>query len=260
MNQHLTYRQGSSSLLHPAVEAEGASLISRRHLHDELLIRLRDCIVDGELEPGAKIPEKELCERFGVSRTPLREALKVLAFEGLVILNHNRGAVVKPLTFEDLAHAFPVYTQLEALAGELACEQLSADEIDEIRGLHERMVACYKQRDIRGQVSINEQIHERLQIGSRNRNLVQLLRHVSSRIRRARMAAIIPVTRLPEAIAEHDRIMAALERRDGPLVSRAIRDHLQNTFRALKDAFAAHGVLTSSSRGGKRGLGASEAA
>ena len=259
MNQHLTNRQASSPLLHPAVAEDGTSAISRRHLHDELLIRLRDCIIDGELVPGAKIPEKELCERFGVSRTPLREALKVLAFEGLVILNHNRGAIVKPLTFEDLSYAFPVYTQLETLAGELACERMSAKEIDEIKRLHERMVAACKQKDAKGQLAINEQIHERIHLGSQNRNLIQLLHHLSSRIRRARMAVIIPVARLRDAIAEHERIMAALERRDAPLLSRAIRDHLENTFRAMKAAFAAQETLPAR-RAGKRDLGTSEAA
>ncbi|NJM33559.1 MAG: GntR family transcriptional regulator [Rhodomicrobium sp.] len=233
----MTGGQAGSSLLHMGAEENEMNSISRRHLHDELLTRLRDCIIEGELQAGAKIPEKDLCERFGVSRTPLREALKVLAYEGLVILNHNRGSVVKPLSLQDLRHAFPIYGQLEALAGEIACERLGDRELDEIRTLHDRMVTHYKKRDVKGHVAINELIHEKLQIGSGNRNLIQLIRGVSTRIRRARMALIVPVTRLPAAIAEHEQIMTALERREPVQVSRAIRQHIENSFRAIRDTF-----------------------
>jgi DNA-binding GntR family transcriptional regulator len=258
MDNHMTDGLAGASSPYPAWEEDEVNSISRRHLHDELLTRLRDCIIEGELRPGAKIPEKQLCERFGVSRTPLREALKVLAYEGLVILNHNRGSLVKPLSLQDLRYAFPIYGQLEALAGEIACERLSNRDIDAIGKLHDRMVAHYKKRDMKGQVAVNELIHEKLQIGSGNRNLVQLIRGVSSRIRRARMALIIPATRLPAAIAEHEQIMTALERREPTQVSRAIRLHIENSFRAIRDAFVEQEIMPV--RKGKRGFGNPEAA
>ncbi len=84
---------------------------------------------------------------FGVSRTPLREALKVLAFEGLVTLNHNRGAVIRPLTIDDLNEAFPIYGRLEALAGELACKRLGQADIDELRQLHDTMIESFDRGD-----------------------------------------------------------------------------------------------------------------
>lgn len=210
--------------------------ISRRHLHDELLARLRDCIIGGELKPGEKIPEKELCERFGVSRTPLREALKVLAFEGLVALNHNRGSAVSPLNIQDLAEAFPVYARFDGLAGELACEKLAPDEIDEIRRLHDQMVAHYARRDYWSHFVVNEQIHRRIQVGSKNRSLIQLLGHISSRIAQARNHVSLSGTRWATAIAEHEAIIAALEARDGALLSRLLREHRESTFRAITEA------------------------
>ena len=91
--------------------------IVRLSLHDQLLGRLRAMIIEGELLPEAKIDEKDLCARFGVSRTPLREALKVLASEGLVTLIAHRGAIVSPLDMDELSAAFPVMGTLEALAG-----------------------------------------------------------------------------------------------------------------------------------------------
>lgn len=210
------------------------SPILRRHLHDELLNRLRDCIITGDLAPGAKVPEKELCERFGVSRTPLREALKVLAYEGLVILHHNRGSTVSPLTLADLEEAFPIYGKLEALAGELAAEKLTDKEIAEIRALHDKMIRQYEQRDLKGHFQTNEEIHERIQLGSRNQTLIHLLRNISSRIRRARIYANMSQGRWMNAVEEHERIITALESRQGALLSQLLHDHMQNTFVSTK--------------------------
>ena len=98
-------------------------------LHDELVERLRELIVESTLEPGVRVPERELCERFAVSRTPLREALKVLASEGLLELLPHRGAQVTRLTAADLDEMFPVMGALEALAGELACTWITEAEM-----------------------------------------------------------------------------------------------------------------------------------
>src|ERR1700685_2379658 len=99
-------------------------IIVRRGLHYELAARLLDMIVDGELKPAQKVPEAELCERFGVSRTPMREALKVLAAEGLINLLPNRGAAVAKITQQEIEELFPIMGALEALAGELACAKM----------------------------------------------------------------------------------------------------------------------------------------
>lgn len=221
------------------LSAQNVCPISRRQLHDELLTGLRDFIIAGQLATDAKVPEKDLCEFFGVSRTPLREALKVLAYEGLVTLNHNRGAVVRPLTMDDLNEAFPIYAQLEALAGELACQHLSQSEIDDLRRLHDEMIAAYNSDDIRSFVEANEQMHARIQAASRNRNLLRLIRCVSSRVRRARLSVKLPKARLSSAIQEHERIMDALERRDAVQLSQAIRNHIECTLRFFRDAWTA---------------------
>src|SRR5579859_6019449 len=108
-------------------------------LHDEILSRLRDHIVEGNIPDGGRVPERQLCEMLGISRTPLREALKVLAAEGLIELLPNRGARVRQLSERDLAELFDVMGGLEALAGRLACETISDAEIAEIERLHYEM-------------------------------------------------------------------------------------------------------------------------
>lgn len=240
----------NSSWSHATADAEQecGGPISRRHLHDELLNRLRDYIIAGQLPYDAKVPEKDLCEYFGVSRTPLREALKVLAFEGLVTLNHNRGAVIRPLTIDDLNDAFPIYARLEALAGELACQKLRPADIDELKRLHDTMVTSFSRSDTRTFIAANEQIHARIQTAAQNRNLLHIIRCVSSRVRRARQSIRLPKARLGSAIAEHERIMEALEKRDAAMLSRAICDHIGSTLRFFRDAWtdqqdaAAHGA------------------
>src|ERR1700684_3954266 len=118
-------------------------LTSPKSLHDEVLARLRDYIVEGNLEDGARIPERELSLRFGISRTPLREALKVLASEGLIELLPNRGARVRQWSEHDLGELFDVMGGLEGLAGRLACENITDAEITEIERLHYEMYGFY---------------------------------------------------------------------------------------------------------------------
>ena len=134
--------------------------IRRTLLHDELAARLRSLIYDGDLAPGEKLAEQDLCDRFGVSRTPLREALKVLAGEGLVEIIPNRGARVAKLTIADLDEAFPVMGALEALAGELACANIKDSQIIEIRRLHKDMMKHYQSGKLPDYFRVNEAIHD----------------------------------------------------------------------------------------------------
>jgi DNA-binding GntR family transcriptional regulator len=200
--------------------------IARRTLHHDVLDRLRRMIFDGELPANSKVRENDLCERFGVSRTPMREALKVLANEGLVRLTPNRGAVISELTLQDLEDAFPVMGALEALAGELACVHITDQEIAEIRTLHERMVACYENRQLAPYFELNQEIHLRIMQAARNHTLSGLSKNLGDRLRRARYMANISTTRWAQAIAEHAAILAALEQRDGPKLGELMKSHL----------------------------------
>src|SRR5262245_4050443 len=112
-------------------------------LHGEVLAKLRDYFGDDNLREGARIPERQLCEMLGVSRTPLREALKVLASEGLIDLLPNRGARVPVLSEQDVRELFNVVAGLEALAGRLACEAITDEEFAAIEALHHEMYAFY---------------------------------------------------------------------------------------------------------------------
>src|SRR5690242_14077620 len=129
-------------------------------LHEEVVGRVRAMLLDGEIPPGARIPERDLCEKLQISRTPLREALKVLAAEGLVQLLPHRGSRAARLTDKDMRDLFEVCQGLEALAGELACERISDGEIAEIAAAHAAMVQHHRDGDLIGYYRCNRAIHE----------------------------------------------------------------------------------------------------
>ena len=218
----------------PTPASETAVPIARRALHDEVVRRLRDLIVEGELAPGARVPERELCARFGISRTPLREALKVLATEGLVDLQHHRGAVVATLTSEAVDDMFQVMGALEALAGDNACRRASAADIAAIEALHREMLAQYARRNLSEYFRLNQQIHERLIEAAASPVLSGIYRSLSVRIRRARYMANLSRPRWDQAVAEHEQILEALRARDGARLSRLLREHLLHKAEVVK--------------------------
>jgi DNA-binding GntR family transcriptional regulator len=208
--------------------------IARRALHDEVVQRIRGLIVQGELAPGERVPERELCERFGISRTPFREALKVLASEGLVDLQHQRGAVVSTITTHDVDDMFQVMGVLEALAGELACARASDAEISAIEDFHREMLACYREHDLNGYFQYNQRIHEAIMQAAGNPVLGNLYGTLSVRIRRARYMANLSKARWDQAVAEHEEILAALKSRDDKRLGQLLRDHLLHKADVIK--------------------------
>jgi DNA-binding GntR family transcriptional regulator len=217
------------------VNLTGSDSIPRRSLHDELTERLRTLITRGDLAPGEKVPEKDLCKQFGVSRTPLREALKVLASEGIVTLRPNRGAMVSALTAEELEEVFPVMGALEALSGEIACKRITDREVQTIRKLHEAMVQHWKNGELQPYFRLNQRIHEAILDATRNDTLKSIYRGLSGRILSARYIANMSPARWAKAVEEHEAILKALDARDGARLSKILKAHLANKLATVKD-------------------------
>jgi DNA-binding GntR family transcriptional regulator len=217
------------------VNLTGSDSIQRRSLHDELTERLRTLITRGDLAPGEKVPEKDLCKQFGVSRTPLREALKVLASEGIVTLRPNRGAMVSALTAEELEEVFPVMGALEALSGEIACKHITDREVQAIRKLHEAMVQHWKNGELQPYFRLNQRIHEAILEATRNDTLKSIYRGLSGRILSARYIANMSPARWAKAVEEHEAILKALDARDGARLSKILKAHLANKLATVKD-------------------------
>lgn len=207
-------------------QATASQTILRTSLHHELVGRLQTLIINAELEPGAKVPEKSLCDQFGVSRTPLREALKVLASDGLVRLEPNRGAWVTQVTVGEVEEVFPVLGALEALSGELACKHIDDDEIKAIQALHDAMLESYENRDLDAYFSINQQIHRAILVAARNDTLTTSCQALSLRMQRARYLANMTEGRWFEAVQEHESIMKYLAAREGKALGKTLLKHM----------------------------------
>lgn len=210
--------------------------ISRRPLHEEAVDRLRDLIVQGKLAPGSRLNERMLCEKLGISRTPLREALKLLALEGLVSLLPNRGAQVAPLEPGRLSEVLEVMGALEALAGELACRHASAERIAEVRALHEEMVAMHARGDLAGYFRNNQAVHMKIVEAAGNATLANTYRQLNANVLRARYMANLSRERWDEAVREHEQILAALSARDGVRLKRLLEDHLAHKLASVAQA------------------------
>ena len=200
--------------------------ISRLALHDQVASRLRTMLIEGLIAPGAKHNERALCEQLRVSRTPLREAIKLLAAEGLVDLLPNRGAVAVKLTEADVVNTFELLSALEALSGELAAQRVTDAELAELRALHYEMMACFARRDLSGYYRINARIHAAINDAAKNPVLGATYRSINARVQSLRFRTNQNEVKWAAAVAEHERMIEALGARDPAAMRQVLLEHL----------------------------------
>lgn len=202
--------------------------IPRAALHEQVAQRLRQMLVEGRIAPGAKLNERELSELLNVSRTPLREAIKMLAAEGLVELLPNRGAIALALTEADVLHTFEVMAGLEAQAGELAAQRITPQELAEIQALHFEMMAAYTRRDLSAYYSLNARIHDAINAAARNPVLTSVYRTVNARLQALRFRSNQDGEKWKRAVQEHETMVRALAARDAAGLRDVLLSHLHN--------------------------------
>lgn len=195
-------------------------------LHQQVAQQLRQMLVESRIVPGAKLNERELCEKLRVSRTPLREAIKMLAAEGLVELLPNRGAVAVQLSEADVGHTFEVMAQLEAMNGELAAERATPEQIDEVRALHNEMVDAYNRRDLPSYYSLNARIHRTISMAANNPVLTSLYETINARLQALRYRTNQDEAKWQRAVAEHGQMVELLAARDGAGLRVLLSQHL----------------------------------
>lgn len=208
----------------------------RQSLHETLVAPLREMILKGELRPGEKVPEEELCLRFGVSRTPIREALKVLAAEGVLQILPHRGAIVAEITEAQIAELFPIMAALERLAGSLACANASDRDIARIRKLHTMMMAQYRAGNESAYLQHNRLIHEAIFEIAGNETLFALYQQILTRINACRFILRKSAAHWERATKEHEAILKALEARDAPRLADLLEKHVSETSVAIARA------------------------
>ncbi len=214
-----------------AIPSEGSpaaqlSRVVRPRLHDTVVNHLRNFIVEGVLSPGTKLNERELCDTLGISRTPLREALKVLAAEGLIDITPNRGASVSRMSEAEIRETFELMSGLEAFSGLLACERITPEELAQIKALHYTMLACHAQHDLPGYYARNHEIHDHINQAARNSALRQVYVSTNRRLQALRFRSNLQADKWDKAVQEHGDMIKALEMRDGEGLAVILRQHL----------------------------------
>ncbi len=206
--------------------------IVRRNLHDEVAAVLRDMIIQDELPPGTRIPESDLCAQLGISRTPLREAIRVLASEGLVKPLPRRGAVVATPSPDEIEGLFHAIGAIELVCAQLACANFTDTEIENIEKLHKRLVQLHATGErSKDYFRTNLAIHQAIVRGARNEFLAELHQSLSVRILRARFFVDMPKVAWSRALAEHGRIAAAVQQRNGRQLSELLLQHMLGSWR-----------------------------
>jgi DNA-binding GntR family transcriptional regulator len=195
-------------------------------LYEQVAERLRTRIFAHELAPGSWIDEQALALEFGISRTPLREALKVLAAEGLVVLKPRRGCYVTELSDQDVDEIFPVMAVLEGLVAELAARRITGADFARLEGIHEELEKHAAANNVDRYFDANQRFHAALQDVAGNAYLAQLIGDARKVIKLTRRDSLRLEGRLKQSLAEHRKILAALKRKDADLARQAMHDHL----------------------------------
>ncbi|SEK93362.1 DNA-binding transcriptional regulator, GntR family [Bosea lupini] len=209
--------------------------ITRRTLHEEVLERLRDMIIEGRLGPGQRINEGAVGAQLGVSRTPLREAIKTLASEGLVEIQPAKGAIVRKFSAGDLLQILEVLKTLEQLGGRMTCAQASDETIAAIKALHDEMMELYRTRNRLDYFKLNQAIHSAIVAASGNDVLVEMHGTLQARIKRLRFIGNEGPEKWAGAVAEHEEMIAALLKRDGDALAVIIGKHMDSTLVRVRD-------------------------
>ena len=204
--------------------------LSRRALYQDVAERLRQQIFARALEPGSWVDEMKLCAEFGISRTPLREALKVLAVEGLITMKVGRGAYVTEMSRDDVTQVYRLLALLESDAAAQVAVEASDAEIAELRALYQRLEKQTRQRD--AFFVTNEAFHMRLLTLARNRWREQIVADLRKVMKLNRHHSLFKTGRLAESLAEHRALMAALEARDAQAAAQLMRAHFQRGLQA----------------------------
>lgn len=215
------------------VSSDSAKPFSTPALYEQVAERLRARIYAHDLAPGAWVDEQSLADEFGISRTPMREALKVLAAEGLVVLKPRRGCYVAEMSERDLDEIFPVLALLEGRVAEEAARRLTSAEFARLRALHDELERHAAANDTDRFFEANQAFHDALQALAGNRWLSQLIDDTRKFLKLTRRDSLRLDGRLRQSLAEHREILAALEKKDAAAAALRMHNHILSGRAAL---------------------------
>lgn len=205
----------------------GLDLAAPRPMPDRIAEAIRQAIVGGELLPGQRINESELAAAHAISRTPIREALRMLQQEGLVVVKPRRGAFVKPLGPEEALEVYAVKSMTEGFAARLATQRMSDQDLERLAGYFARMEREADQPTGQRYLEASRVFHDFIMEAARNGTLLEIYRGLERKIHWLRGLSLSRPDRIPASLAEHRAILDAMRRREAELAERLTRDHVE---------------------------------
>ncbi len=204
-------------------------------LRDVVFHTLREAILKGELKPGERLMELQLAAKLGVSRTPIREAIRMLELEGLAVTVPRKGAEVARMTEKDMEDVLQIREALDELAASIACRQITADELEELRKTADEFEEYTKTGDIKRIAEVDVRFHDIIYQATRNPKLVAMLNNLREQMYRYRVEYLKDEKNYPILVKEHSEILAGLEEKNQKSVKNAMYQHVRNQVRAVKE-------------------------
>jgi len=204
------------------------NLDSYKPLRELVLDAIRDAIINGSLQPRERLMEIQMAEELGVSRTPIREALRKLELEGFIVMVPRKGAYVADLSFKDIADVFEIRAALEGLAAGLAAERITEEELEEMERLLVEKMEAIANYDIPRLVEVDTLFHELMYKASRNERLGAIISNLREQIQRLRKTSLSYPGRMKDSLNEHKKIAEAIQSRDVQLARQLAQEHIEN--------------------------------
>lgn len=214
-------------------------LDSYKPLRELVFEALREAIINGQLEPGERLMEIQLADELGVSRTPIREAIRKLELEGLVLMVPRKGAYVASLSMKDVAEVFEIRGALEGLAAALAAERITDEELENLERQFVKSVELIDKADLKGMVEVDTGFHQILYQASRNERLAQIISNLREQIQVFRQTSLSYPGRMKIALKEHRGIVDAVSARDSETARKLAQDHIENAENSMMQVIRA---------------------
>jgi len=217
-------------------------LESYKPLREIVFETMREAIIKGQLKPAERLMEVQLAEEMGVSRTPVREAIRKLELEGFVVMVPRKGAYVAGISTRDITEVFEIRAALESVASGLAAERITEEELEELERLLVKVAECAKKGDVDKVIKYDTDFHDCLYKASRNNRLVQIISNLREQIQRFRKTSLASPGRLKDTLKEHQRIVEAISERNVQLAHDLALEHIESAENSMLEALEKQGL------------------
>lgn len=218
------------------------NLDSYKPLRELVLDAIREAIINGNLKPRERLMEIQLAEELGVSRTPIREALRKLELEGFIVMIPRKGAYVADISFKDIADVYEIRAALEGLAAALAAERITDEELEEMERYLVGKAEAIANNDMERLVEVDTKFHDLIYQASRNERLSTIINNLREQIQRCRVTSLSVPGRMKESLLEHRTIVEAIQSRDAQLARQVAQDHIENAENIMMESLKKEGL------------------